>query len=302
MQEVVEGLKEEINGKSGLIEEPDVVNSDLLAVYPSGEPHIGLFSWPAETGEVYDCNVAKSIMFNLTKRLVDAAPPAEYALLPNVGDWFHSDNYDNVTRQSGNRLDVDTRWPKVFKTGVQIKVHLIKLALKKHKYVKVIITPGNHDEHTSFALSMILDAYFKDNPRVDIDLGVTPHKYYVFGQNLIGVTHGDKCAMKDLPGIMSCDMYKAWGQTKFRYWITGHIHHIQRHEFPGCVVESFRSIAAKDAWHVKKYRSLRDLQVIVYHKDDGEIERYTKNIIQILDKINSENGGNDNEKKSGCAI
>jgi hypothetical protein len=45
-------------------------------------------------------------------------------------------------------------------------------------------------------------------------------------------------------------------------------------EHPGCDVEVHRTLAGTDAWHAGKgYRSKRDMQVIVYHRDLGEVQR-----------------------------
>jgi hypothetical protein len=46
-------------------------------------------------------------------------------------------------------------------------------------------------------------------------------------------------------------------------------------ELPGCLVESFRALAPRDAWHsAQGYRSGRDMHCIVLHEQHGEIERH----------------------------
>lgn len=79
---------------------------------------------------------------------------------------------------------------------------------------------------------------------------------------------------QDLPLIMAADRKEDWGATMHRVWHCGHIHHKTAKEFPGCVVETHRTLAASDAWHAGKgYRSKRDLNAIVYHAEHGEIQR-----------------------------
>jgi hypothetical protein len=110
---------------------------------------------------------------------------------------------------------------------------------------------------------------------VTIDLDPNVFWYYKFGKVLIGATHGDTCKTDKLPAIMACDRSEDWGQTRFRYYYHGHIHHDSVKELPGCMVESFRTLAARDAWHSGAgYRSGRDMRCIVHHKDFGEIERH----------------------------
>jgi len=122
-------------------------------------------------------------------------------------------------------------------------------------------------------------AYFNNNPRVKVDLSPAEHWYFKFGKVLIGATHGDKSKFSAMPGIMACDRPQDWGQTTYRYWYQGHIHHKHVEEFPGCVVEAFRTLAARDAWHSGQgYRAGRDMCAIVHHKNRGEIERHTCDI------------------------
>ena len=105
------------------------------------------------------------------------------------------------------------------------------------------------------------------------------YHYLEFGKNLIGVTHGDRIKLEDLNGIMSVDAAEDWGRTEHRYWYTGHIHHRKILELRGCLVESFRSLVARDAYTDSHgFRSGRDMYCIVLDKDHGEIERHRVDI------------------------
>jgi hypothetical protein len=62
-------------------------------------------------------------------------------------------------------------------------------------------------------------------------------------------------------------------RVEFPHWLTGHIHHESK-EFDGVLVESFRTLAAKDAYHAGGgYRALRDIQAVSYHRHFGEMSR-----------------------------
>lgn len=275
LQEWVESLTAEVKGMSPDIPPPKHVNSDILAVYPIGDPHFGLYAWKDETGDDFDLTTAERLTTAAIDRLVSSAPPADTALIIELGDMFHTDNSNNQTIRSHNALDVDTRWAKVMQVGLRAMTYVVKKTLQKHKNVIVRIVKGNHDDHSSFALALALDAFFSNNKRVKIDLSPAEHWYYRFGKVLIGATHGDKAKMEKMPGIMACDRSEDWGKTNQRYWYQGHIHHQDKKEFPGCTVEAFRTLASKDAWHSGAgYRSGRDMCCIVHHKDYGEIERH----------------------------
>jgi hypothetical protein len=48
------------------------------------------------------------------------------------------------------------------------------------------------------------------------------------------------------------------------------------------MVEYFRTLAARDAWHAGQgYRSGRDMQCIIHHREFGEIGRHRRGIAMI---------------------
>ena len=282
IEEWVSWLVKDATGLAPLTPAPAYTNDDLLTVYPMGDPHFGMYAWAPETGDDFDLDIAERITYAAIDRLVASAPPSKHALILELGDFFHADDNTAATPKSGNRLDVDTRWARVMQVGLRAMVYVIKRTLSKHETVTVRIVSGNHDPHSSFALALGLDAYFSNEPRVQIDLDPNVFWYYRFGKVMIGVTHGDTCKPEKLPALMACDRPKEWGDTTFRYYYHGHIHHDSVKEFPGCMIESFRTLAAKDAWHTAAgYRSGRDMRCIVHHKDFGEIERHRCDVAMI---------------------
>ena len=259
---------------------------DLMAVYPMGDPHIGMYAWAEESGENFDLDIACENLRKATKYLVERSPGAKTALILNLGDFFHSDNAENRTTRSGNALDVDGRWAKVLKTGIDLMCELVISALEKHEKVIVKNIIGNNDDHSSIFVGIALDKYFKNEERVSVDLSPSKFWYYKFGKILIGSTHGDTAKPNKLPEIMAADKPSEWGDTDYRYWYTGHIHSRNVIEFSGCVWESFRTLAAKDAWHSGAgYRSGRDMCSILLHKDFGELGRNTVSVKMISDKL-----------------
>lgn len=282
IEEWVSWLVQDARGLAPAVPAPQPCNDDLLVVYPMGDPHFGMYAWKAETGEDFDLGIAERITRAAIDRLVGSAPPAETALIVELGDFFHADNNSAQTPRSGNQLDVDTRYARVLQVGLRAMVHVINAALAKHTNVIVRIVQGNHDTHSALALALALDAYFHNEPRATIDLSPAQYWYFRFGKVLIGAAHGDLCKTDRLAGIMACDRPEDWGQTQYRYFYHGHIHHDDKKELPGCMVESFRTLAARDAWHTGAgYRSGRDMKAIVHHRKYGERERHTVGITEI---------------------
>lgn len=254
--------------------EEETFSSDLLAVYPMGDPHLGMLSWAPETGEDFDLAKAQKILTDAMRDLVVRGPRTESALIVNLGDFFHSDNESNRTARSGHALDVDGRWPKVLQVGIEVMVFMIDQALQHHKQVHVINEIGNHDDHSAMFLSVALNSFYRNEPRVTIDMSPSRFHWFRFGKNFIGVTHGHNQKHGDLESIMAAERPKDWGQSVHRFWYCGHIHHTVKKEMRGCVVESFRTLAARDAWAANMgYRSGRDMNRITLHTEYGEVGR-----------------------------
>lgn len=275
VREFVASMTQEVKGLHKATPSPDKRESDLLTVYPLGDPHFGLYSWAKETGDDFDLKIAEAVTCQAIDRLILTSPKSETALLLNLGDFFHADDSTNQTPSSGHALDVDSRYQLVLQTGIKSMVYCIKRMLEHHAKVHVWMLPGNHDPHSSLALALCLSAFFDAEPRVAVDLSPGLFKYLEWGSVLIGAHHGHATRMGDLPAVMACDQAEAWGRTKHRYWYCGHIHHkYVDKEHPGVMVETFRTLAGRDAWHAGKgYRAGRDMYAITHHIKHGEVMR-----------------------------
>jgi len=279
----IHALIADIKGIAPAVPEPSHVLDELLSVYPMGDPHFGMYAWAQEAGEDFDLAEAKRLTLGAVDRLVQVGPASGTAILLPLGDVFHADDQSNLTPAHKHPLDVDSRYPKVIQVGVQTYRHAIQRLLEKHQRVIVRFVRGNHDPHAIWALSYATAAFFEGEPRVTVDTSPALHWYYRFGKVLIGATHGDTTKHKDLLGVMASDRAADWGQTVHRYFYTGHIHHQMVTELPGLLCESFRTLAARDAYATGAgYRAGRDMRLIVHHREDGEIERYRCDASRII--------------------
>jgi hypothetical protein len=261
---------------------PKIKANDLAVGYVIGDAHLGLYAWGAETGADFDLSIAERDLMAAADRLVSSAPASDEAIVAQLGDFYHADDSRNVTPASGNRLDVDSRFPKVIRTGIRIMRYVIDRALEKHNTVRVRNVAGNHDPHASVTLTEALIGYYHDEPRIIIE--DTPRPMYVwrYGSNLVAITHGHAGKPEKLPGVLAVDAAKHWGDCPFKYVWHGHVHMKRVFEDLGVVVESFRTLAGRDAWHTEQgYRSGREMQSVVLHRDYGEIERHTAGIRRV---------------------
>lgn len=256
---------------------------DLLAVYVLGDPHVGMLAWAPESGADWDLRIAEETLVGAVEDLVERGPRTARAIVLNCGDFFHADNIHGHTSGGSHTLDLDGRTPKVLGAGMRIFVALVDAALRRHDHVTVDVRIGNHDGMLSLMLAIAIAAHYRHDTRVSVPLPVSHRSYHVFGKCLVGTTHGDKAKGEDLAHIMAAERPEAWGNTKHRYWYVGHVHHSQVKEYPGVKVESFRTLAARDAWHAGMgYLSGRDAHRIVLHRHHGEISREIVNADAVL--------------------
>lgn len=255
---------------------PAYTEAQTMTVYPIVDLHLGLYAWARETGADYDVDISRGLLRGAVHNLVARSAPSYEAIILDLGDYFHADDSRNQTKRSGNPLDVDTRYARVLQVGYELVVETIELALQKHGLVTYRKLPGNHDDETSLMLAISISAHFKDEPRVIVD--TDPSRFFKrrFGKVMIGATHGDQLKMADMAGFMATNWAADWGLTEFRYGFTGHIHHDRSRVANGVKVESFNTLAGKDAWHAGMgFTSPRTAVSITLHEDFGEIDRLT---------------------------
>lgn len=283
MRDAVEALASQLHGIAEPIIAPSHTDDDMMVIYPLGDPHFGLYAYAEETGDDFDLDIAERITCRAIDRLVNSVPNASTAMLLNLGDAFHADDSSNQTPSSHNTLDVDTRFAKVAQVTLRAMSYCVRRLLEKHDQVIVWNMAGNHDPHSALWLALCMDSYFHNDPRVTVDLSPSLYKFHRFGKVLIGAHHGHGAKSADLPLLMAADRPEDWGATKYRHWMCGHIHHWTAKEHPGVIVETFRTLAGKDAWHAGKgYRSGRDMNAICFHREFGEIQRTKCDIAMVV--------------------
>ena len=261
------------------VKPPAETMANLMACYPVGDHHFGMLAWGEETGANYDISIAERLLSGAMTHLVRGALPADRAVIPLLGDFMHYDSFVPVTPTSRNQLDADGRFPKMVRAAMSAVRRMVTAALERHREVLIIVEIGNHDLAGSIFLMEALAALYENEPRVTVNRSPRHFHYFHFGKCLVGIHHGHGVKMDQLPLIMATDLPDLWGKTEYRYWWTGHIHHdkskrFDTQDFAGCRVESFRVLAAADAWHANEgYRAARDMKAIMLHKDFGEVGR-----------------------------
>jgi len=279
MEEYTNKLAKRVEGIKPKVVGPTETVDDLLTVYVTTDMHLGQYAWKEETGKDVNVNTVYSNTLKAHQLLQQTTPKSKKAIVLDLGDTMHSSNDANRTK-SGNELDVDTRHALIFQKLVDLKIAIIDSALEKHEAVKYVVVPGNHSDLIGHYLVAMLSAYYRNEPRFEVDKSAAMHKYYRHGKAvLLGFHHGHSTKLAKLPEVMVWDRKEDISDTTYRYWLTGHVHQQKVIDNPICQIESFRNLTPNDAWASGAgFRGLKQAVAITYSGNYGEIAR---NIVSI---------------------
>jgi hypothetical protein len=258
-------------------------NNDHLLVINPADIHIGKYAKELETGNGYDCETAVERVLEGIQGLLEksAGFGIEKVLFCIGNDILHIDNVYNQTT-AGTRQDVDGKWWEHFEIALMLYVKCIEM-LRHIAPVDVLHSMSNHDYQSGFHLAHALKSWFRKDDDVDFDISVAHRKYYQYGNNLIGLEHGDGAKMVNLPLLMAQEQPKMWAETKYRYFYLHHLHHKVKHkwldakDYVGVTVEYLRSPSGTDSWHSRKgFTGVpKAVEGFLHEKNSGQVARIT---------------------------
>lgn len=288
---LAEDIRREVRAPRLAVPKHKTVDSDWLFEFSPFDLHMGKYTWSEETVTNYDTDVAAdlfdaSLDFLLTKALRLTAGKLDRVLCVFGNDVSHIDTKRGQTT-AGTAMDVDTRYIRVFRRICEVHLRAIR-RLADVAPVDVVVIPGNHDELTSFHLGEILATRYDGSNRVTVDNGPRLRKYYDYGRNLFGFTHGDSEKVSELPLVMAREVPDRWARCDSREWHIGHKHieekftwHGRQDLFSdkGVRVRRLASLSAHDAWHTKHgYMDRRACDGFVFHRDAGFTDHLSFNV------------------------
>jgi hypothetical protein len=279
-----EGLIEDVQGKAEPIEKPNNdKDPNLLASYLIGDHHLGMVAWTPETGDDnYDISISTKLLFNAVDTLSQMSSHADIGVLINLGDMMHANNLKNQTGSQTHTLDVDGRMGKSIRAVGQMYKRLVTRMLEAHSEVWVINVRGNHDPDASLWLNEMVKMYYEHEPRVKVFDNYNKFLHFKWGYNLVALHHGDKINVQRLYEKITSSLAKEWGESKYRFAWTGHIHHKQAHEIGGLHHESWNVLPPTDSYHSEHlYGSSRSMTTVLLHKEFGEHSRFKVGIDQL---------------------
>jgi hypothetical protein len=250
-------------------------DAHLLVVDPA-DIHIGKLCRAFETGQEYNSQIAVKRVKDGVQGLLNKSQgfDIDKVLLVIGNDILHTDTPKRVTT-SGTPQDTDGMWYDNFLDGVRLYVDLIEILMQVAD-VHVTFNPSNHDYTSGFYLAQLIATHFRQSDNITFDVSISHRKYFTYGFNLIGSTHGDGAKTNDLPLLMAHEAID-WGKCKHRYIYTHHVHHKTAKDIMSVCVESLRSPSGADSWHYKQGYIHAPLAVegFLHHPIHGQIARLT---------------------------
>lgn len=250
---------------------PRITRAEMTNLYVVADAHMGMLSWPKETGEKWDTREAGRVLRGCFALMMDDAPSAEAAVVVFLGDLMHYDSLIPVTPTGGHQQDTDTRLALMVDATVDVLRTVIDLAARKHREVRVIVAEGNHDMSHSISLLKMVDIAYEQNPRVTVDRSVTPYIAHRFGDVALGFHHGHLKKFEGLPSLFLSE-FREFALAEHRYIHCGHLHHHREQDKHGCTVIQHPTLAARDAYAARHgWKSRRAARRITYHHRFGEV-------------------------------
>ncbi len=270
---ILETFKEEIpKVKSPALRVTD--NDNRLSLINIVDDHMNLRAFAQESGEDFDIEKAFNLYASKFEELVNSLPSTNYVMLTNLGDQFHNNDHMKVTPASKHSLDTDLTFAQAAKYVINLNRFRIEKLLEKFEEVYIRGVRGNHDEDAMVLLFAALEIAYEDNDRVHVFYNESGTHVELYGNTLLAFDHGDKGKPELCAGYIASEHASTYGQSKYRYIHTGHVHHEQEKDiWGGFLWRSHRTLSAKDKYtSSNKYHSPRSIKGYVIHPEKGEQE------------------------------
>lgn len=253
------------------------VRDPHLLMISLADVHIGKLAKACETGSEYNVKIAIDRVREGVEGLLQRSSGfnINQILLIIGNDILHTDSV-NGTTTAGTFQNTDGMWHENFLKAKDLIVEVIEKLLPIAN-VHVLHNQSNHDFMSGFFLCQCVLAHFRKCKNVTFDSSPAPRKAFVYGENLIGSTHGDGIKEDLLPGLLAQEFPKEWSSCSYRYIFKHHVHHSNKKDYIGVTLQTLRSTSGTDSWHAKAgYTGVPiALEAFLYHPGLGQIAQFS---------------------------
>ena len=216
-------------------------------------------TYDKDWNSIYDRKIALKALSDTNNSLisqmaVQGRPDVIY--LPVGTDNLHIDNVaQTTTRGTPQAGSTDGDWAGSLQEYADTTIAMIEM-FSQIAPVEVVVVPGNHDNHTSEMLGVLLKTVYKDSKRTNVHRSHWPRQYFRYGNTCIGIAHGDNISPAKLRGSLHQFILveaKEFGVdinqcTEFVVF-TGHVHHDSFVDLGGVKHFIIPSLSGTDEWH-----------------------------------------------------
>ena len=254
-----------------------------LLVIDIADLHIGKLADKSETGDSYNTDIGVKRALEGVNGILSKAKgfPIDKILFIIGNDVLHIDNANKST-SAGTTQDVDGMWYKNYEIARDLYIKIIEMLVNVAD-VHIVHNPSNHDYISGFMLADSVYCWFRKHKHITFDVSNSHRKYFTYGKNLIGSSHGDGAKMQDMPLLMANEAPLQWANTFYRYIYLHHIHHKDVTKFKsgkdyqGVTVEYLRSPSGTDSWHHRNgyQHAPKAIEAFIHSKNFGQVARLT---------------------------
>lgn len=170
----------------------------------------------------------------------------EEIIIPFGQDFFHNDSVVNNQTTKGTVVEkVDTK--RAVKEAFRFVYALIDHSIKSANKVRVLYSPGNHDQSISWMfMQTLLERY---GPEI-VDDSMEFRKAFSYGNNAIMVTHGNskRANPSNLAHIFPISFPDMFSKAKIHEIHAGHLHSESDCDISGVMVRRLSTGNKTDEW------------------------------------------------------
>lgn len=274
--QLLKELSELPNKPSSVFRQRPVADEGYLLVVDPCDIHINKLADAYEVGEEYNSQIAVQRVKEGVEGIIEKTKGFSIdKILFIAGNDILNIDTPKKTTTAGTIQDTDVNWYRGFLMAKEVYIDVIKRLLEISD-VHFVHNPSNHDFLQSWFLADVIQTYFKDCTNITFDCNLQHRKYFTYGSNLIGSTHGDGAKIADLPLLMAHEA-KDWSSCKHKYIYTHHVHHKSSKDYMGVNVEAMRSASGTDGWHHRNgyLHAPKAIEGFLHSKEHGQIARIT---------------------------
>lgn len=250
-------------------ETTDYLTGNKMLLIDISDLHMNLQASMFTTGNEYNCEIAEKLFFYVINDVLSRTKSYKFnkIIFTIGGDMLNGDNLAGSTTK-GTPQSSDIHFFDAYEKVCEMTIKAIDL-LKAIAPVDVIYIAGNHDLVAGFKLSKYIQAWFRNDVDVTVDISPLPRKYVVFGKTLFVFAHDGN--LKTLPKVIADEARKYWSSIDTTEVFLQHLHTEQvLLEDNNMRIQRLPTISAKSEWAVSKgYGSKRQCKSFIFDLEDG---------------------------------